>query len=291
MMRSMTGFGKSVCELSNKIVSVEIRSLNSKQLDIFTRIPNIYKDKELEMRNMISQELNRGKIELIISYENTDSASTAQINTQIVKEYYNQIREIAKELGADEGGDLLQTVMRFPESLKIAREEMDEKEWAMLAEKIGEALGSIKAFRAQEGIALEKDIMQRVDRISELLAGIDPFETERVNKIRERIHSSLTESLEKENIDESRFEQELIYYLEKIDITEEKVRLKNHCEYFREVTRDTETVGKKLGFIAQEMGREINTLGSKANHSEIQRIVVQMKDELEKIKEQLMNVL
>lgn len=288
----MTGFGKSGCELPDKIVSIEIRSLNSKQLDIFTRIPNLYREKELELRNLISQKLKRGKVELTITYENTDTAITSKINTQLVRQYYMELSKLAGEMGAeDEKNTLLQTIMRFPDALKVDKEELNEKEWQIILEKIEEALQAILAFREQEGEALEKDILHRVRKIISLLEKISAHESDRIEKVRERILASLQESFGDEKVDESRFEQELIYYIEKLDITEEQVRLRNHCEFFMEVAAEADTVGKKLGFISQEMGREINTIGSKANHAEIQRLVVQMKDELEKIKEQLMNVL
>ncbi len=289
-MQSMTGYGKSICELSSKTVAIEIKTLNSKQLDVFTRIPTIYKEKELEIRNTISRYLIRGKAELNITYENNDTTSTAKINLPLVKEYYNQLKSLTLELD-NEKEQLMQTIMRFPDTLKIDKEELDESEWQQITAKLVEALGAIKEFRIQEGKALEKDIIERVQSIRSMLKEIDPFEKDRISRIREKIRNSLNEVFEKDKVDENRFEQELVYYLEKVDITEEKVRLANHCDFFLEVAQDKESVGKKLGFISQEMGREINTIGSKANHSEIQRIVVQMKDELEKIKEQLMNVL
>jgi uncharacterized protein (TIGR00255 family) len=290
-MQSMTGYGKSICELPSKTVTIEIKSLNSKQLDVFTRIPNIYKLKELDIRNTISRYLTRGKVELNITYENNDTNSTAKINVPLVKEYYSQLRELINELDPDENETLLQTIMRFPDALKVDKEEFNEKEWNKLDEKLIEALGAIKEFRLQEGEALKKDILDRVQQIKSLLKEIVQFEKDRILRIRDKLRNSLSEVLEQEKVDENRFEQELVYYLEKVDITEEKVRLENHCDFFVEVANDTESIGKKLGFIAQEMGREINTIGSKANHTEIQRIVVQMKDELEKVKEQLMNVL
>ena len=290
-MQSMTGYGKSICNLPNKTVSIEIKSLNSKQLDVFTRIPNLYKEKELEIRNTISKYLTRGKIELNITYENNDTNSTAKINMPLVKEYYTQLKELTNELDPNENEALLQTIMRFPDTLKIGKEELDEEEWSMLNEKLVLALESIQNFRIQEGKALKKDILERVQNIRSLYRELAQFEEERVLRIREKLRNSLDDILERNKVDENRLEQELVYYLEKIDITEEKVRLASHCDFFLEVANDSTSIGKKLGFIAQEMGREINTLGSKANHSEIQRIVVRMKDELEKIKEQLMNVL
>ncbi len=291
MIQSMTGFGKATCELKNKVITIEIKTLNSKQIDIYTRLPNIYKEKELDIRNLLSQRLQRGKIECIITYEDTDIANTSRINVPLVKDYYRQMVGLLNELEIDNNEAILQTIMRFPDALKIDKEELDEEEWKAVMQKIHEAILAIDNFRKQEGSALQLDITSRIQVILAKLKEIEPFEDDRIKCIRERIESNISEVFEKEKVDQNRFEQELIYYLEKIDLTEEKVRLENHCNYFFDVLKENETVGKKLGFITQEMGREINTLGSKANHSEIQKIVVQMKDELEKIKEQLMNVL
>ncbi|MBA7569568.1 hypothetical protein ES708_11309 [subsurface metagenome] len=291
MIRSMTGFGKTSCELPDKVVSIEIKVLNSKQLDVYTRLPNIYKVKDLDIRNLLAQQLQRGKIECIITYEETDVACTSRINVPLVKEYYYQLEELIRELKIKNNDAILQTIMRFPDALKIDKEELDENEWKAVEHKINDALSAIDNFRKQEGKALQKDITGRINAILDRLKEIAPFESERISQIREKIGSSITEVFDKDKVDQNRFEQELIYYLEKIDINEEKVRLENHCNYFFEVLNEKNPVGKKLGFITQEIGREINTLGSKANHSEIQRIVVQMKNELEKIKEQLMNVL
>jgi uncharacterized protein (TIGR00255 family) len=291
MIESMTGFGKAVCELPGKVVTIEVRSLNSKQLDIYARLPNIYKEKELELRNLISQQLIRGKVEFSITYENTDISSTAQINIPLVKSYYQQLKELVSELDDRENESLLQTVMRFPDALKIDKEELNESEWEKINFKVCEALSHIITFRKQEGEALKKDIMDRIGIIRSQLEEISSFEPDRMLRLREKISSSVQSVIEQGKIDENRFEQELIYYIEKLDITEEKVRLENHCQFFLEVSMNETANGKKLSFIAQEIGREINTIGSKANHSDIQRIVVKMKDELEKIKEQLMNVL
>jgi len=291
MIQSMTGFGKAVCELTKKVVTIEIKTLNSKQLDIYSRLPNIYKQKDMEIRNLLSQKLQRGKIECIITFEDTDIASTARINGPLVKEYFRQMSDLLKELNLENNDAILQTIMRFPDALKIDKEELDESEWELVMKKILESIQAIEDFRKQEGKALHLDITSRVNGILAKLKEIKPYEEERITSIREKIDSNISEVFESNKIDQNRFEQELIYYLEKIDITEEKVRLENHCNYFFEVLEENITVGKKLGFITQEMGREINTIGSKANHSEIQKIVVQMKDELEKIKEQLMNVL
>lgn len=291
MIESMTGFGKAVCELAGKVVTIEIRSLNSKQLDIYARLPNIYKEKELEIRNQISQQLIRGKVELYITYENTDISSTAQINVPLVKSYYQQLKELVADLEAENQESLLQTIMRFPDALKIDKEELNESEWKLISSKVEEALHHINSFRKQEGEALQKDIFNRIGIIQSQLKEITSFESDRLSRLREKMSSSVQSFIEQAKIDENRFEQELIYYLEKLDITEEKVRLQNHLQFFMEVATKESANGKKLSFIAQEIGREINTIGSKANHSDIQRIVVQMKDELEKIKEQLMNVL
>ena len=287
----MTGFGKASCELEDKVVTIEIKSLNSKQLDIYARIPNIYREKELDIRNMISQKLNRGKIEININYEQTSAVNGSQINKALVKEYFNQLKELGDELSVETTERLLAIVMRFPDTLKVGKEELNEEEWKKVSDKIQEALDAMDDFRKQEGIALKKDITERLSAIEKLLGQIDQFEGERVSRIRDKLTGSLSEITDQEKVDNNRFEQELIYYLEKLDVTEEKVRLTNHCRFFLEVIETEIYSGKKLGFIAQEMGREINTLGAKANHSDIQRLVVQMKDELEKIKEQLMNVL
>ena len=287
----MTGFGRTICELDSKILTIEIKALNSKQMDIYTRLPSIYKEKELEIRNILTQNLIRGKIDFSITYETTDTTGSAIINLPLVKEYYNQLRELVKELDTKDEDTLLQTIMRFPDALKINKEELNEEEWEKVLVKIKEAIRNINEFRKQEGEALEKDIVERVKNIKNLLENIVDYETERMSKMREKIVTSLNGSIESDKIDTNRLEQELIYYLEKMDITEEKVRLINHCDFFIQTVQDEDNNGKKLGFIAQEMGREINTLGSKANHSEIQRNIVLMKDELEKIKEQLMNIL
>jgi uncharacterized protein (TIGR00255 family) len=292
MMVSMTGFGKTTCDIDGKSIAIEIKSLNSKQLDIYCRLPNKYKDKDIEIRNIVSSKLKRGKIDIIISLDNVDSATSSKINVALVKDYYDQLKEIDSKLGIQsDDTTLLSTIMRFPEVMKTDKEELEDKEWKIFTGKVEEALEMVDNFRNQEGAALEKDIMARIQLIEDLLVTIQPFENERMQKLREKINSSFNELIDKEKIDTNRFEQEMIYYLERLDITEEKVRLKNHCYFFRDVCKAEDQAGKKLGFIAQEIGREINTIGSKANHSEIQKIVVQMKDELEKIKEQLMNVL
>ena len=290
MLKSMTGFGKATCELEDKIITLEIKSLNSKQLDIFSRIPQGYREKDLEIRNILSNKLIRGKIEFNLIVEVTDIKNAAIINAPVVKEYYRQLKEIGTDAGINYDDSVLNVIMRLPESLKIEKEDLEDT-WGKLKLSIDEAILALNDFRKQEGNALKKDLLSRVENIEEKIPKIEPFEKERVKAVREKLDSNIKEYLEPDKIDSNRFEQELIYYLEKLDITEEKVRLRNHCEYFREVIESKEPVGKKLGFISQEMGREINTMGSKANHHEIQKLVVEMKDELEKIKEQVLNVL
>jgi uncharacterized protein (TIGR00255 family) len=289
-MKSMTGYGKTVCKFKDKVVTIELKSLNSKNLDLHTRLPNIYREKDLEIRNLLSRKLSRGKIELQITVDMLENAAPAHINAKVVEDYFNQLSKLQNELG-DKTEALLPTIMRLPESLKQINEELDDAEWKMLFETLEETILVLDKFRLKEGTVLKKDIVSRTKNIDKLLSGISKYEEERISKIKERIRSGLTEIMESDNYDSNRFEQELIYYLEKLDISEEKTRLKNHCNHFNEVAEEDIPVGKKLGFIAQEIGREVNTIGSKANHVDIQKLVVQMKDELEKAKEQLMNVL
>lgn len=287
----MTGFGKASCELENKKITIEVKSLNSKQLDINSRIPGFYKEKDIEVRNLISQTLVRGKVEFSMYAEVNGTDHSSVINKEIVKGYFKQFSEITKELGLDQNTELLPTIMRLPDTLKTEREELDEDEWKVLLISIKQALNDLNTFRKQEGEALEGDILKRINNISELLIQVEPLEPQRIERVKTRLQNNLNELLEKDDVDKNRFEQELIFYLEKLDITEEKVRLRNHCEYFLKTAAFDEPVGKKLGFISQEIGREINTLGSKANDSDMQKLVIRMKDELEKIKEQLLNVL
>lgn len=291
MIKSMTGYGKGVCELKDKVITIEIKSLNSKQLDIYTRIPSSYRAMDLEMRTIISQNLKRGKVELNMAVEITDAKNAGVINGPVVKDYYKQIKEIGEEIGVDYKESALQVIMRLPDSLKVEKEELDKDEWGKVLIALNDALKSVNDFRAQEGNALEADISNKVESIKNILVKIEPFEEERMNQVRQRLTANINEVKDIDKIDTNRFEQELIYYFERLDINEEKVRLRNHCSFFEEVVGYKEGVGKKLGFIAQEMGREINTIGSKANHTEIQRLVVLMKDELEKIKEQSLNIL
>ncbi|WP_282015170.1 YicC/YloC family endoribonuclease [Marinifilum flexuosum] len=292
MLISMTGFGKATLELENKKVSIEIKSLNSKQLDINTRIPNLYKEKDLVLRNEIKNQLERGKVELSVFIESVGTDKETKINKPIVEAYYQQLTELSSELGIPMDKEpILQTIVKLPDALKTEHQELDEEEWNQIFAGFKSAVADLNSFRKQEGDALQVDIFERIANIEKLLEEVPQYEANRIETVKTRINDNLKEFVEKQNVDKNRFEQEIIYYLEKLDITEEKVRLANHCKYFIETANNGNSIGKKLGFIAQEIGREINTLGSKANDSDIQKIVIQMKDELEKIKEQLLNVL
>lgn len=292
MVKSMTGFGKTTVESGNKKVVIEIKSLNSKQLDLNLRIPNLYKEKEMEIRSLIKEQLDRGKVDMCIYFDNAESDKDVSINKAVVMQYFNQMVEISNQLGMQPDKDgLLQTIMRFPDTLQVKSEELDDEEWTRLRAGIMQALEEINKFRMQEGKALMKDISHRIELIQNLAADVPQFESRRVDVIRQKLQEKMNEWTDVKNIDQNRMEQEIIYYLEKLDITEEKVRLANHCKYFMETVEKEEAPGRKIGFIAQEIGREINTMGSKANDHDIQKLVVRMKDELEKIKEQSLNVL
>jgi uncharacterized protein (TIGR00255 family) len=287
----MTGYGKSVCELDSKKITIEVKSLNSKQLDLNMRIPGLYKEKEMLIRNEVSKQLERGKVDVAIYLEATGASSSNQFNAAVVKDYFNQLRKIQEELGFAVDPAIIREIIRLPEVLDTQREELNEPEWDEVFLHLVKAIQQVKEFRNQEGETLERDIRMRIETIVSLSKEVFPFEAERIETIRTRLNDNLKEFANGKALDGNRLEQEIIYYLEKFDITEEKVRLANHCSYFTDVISEAASPGKKLGFISQEIGREINTLGSKANHHEIQRIVVKMKDELEKIKEQLLNVL
>ncbi|WP_282037406.1 YicC/YloC family endoribonuclease [Saccharicrinis aurantiacus] len=291
MIKSMTGFGKAICELPDKKISIEIKSLNSKQLDVNMRLPNLYRQKDLVLRNELSSQIGRGKVDVGFYIDFHGSEKNAIINAPVIENYYNQIKPISDKLGLSDNADILKTIMPLPDTVKIEQNELDEEEWKLIFTSFKEALSNINEFRAQEGEVLKIDIVERIENIRSLMLQIEPYETERIEKVRTRILDQLNELKDKITIDQNRFEQEMIYYLEKLDVTEEKVRLTNHLDYFTETVEKEELVGKKLGFIAQEIGREINTMGSKANHAEIQKLVIQMKDELEKIKEQNLNIL
>lgn len=292
MILSMTGYGKSVFKYKEKTVDIEVRSLNSKNLDVNVRIPGIYKEKEIEIRRIIAENLSRGKVDLLIYITEDDYSEKTLINDKVVKNYYNQLQKIAKDLGHKaELADIYQSILRLPDVLNVDEISIEDEEWKILKLTLLSILDKVQQFRAQEGKALEKDFLFRISNIEMLLKQIDKFEKQRIENIKERITAHLNEFLSDNEADKNRLEQEIIYYIEKLDITEEKIRLSNHCTYFLKTMKEEISAGKKLHFIAQEIGREINTIGSKANNSDIQKIVVQMKDELEKIKEQLMNIL
>ena len=286
----MTGFGKVTAELPSKKVTVEIKALNSKQLDLSTRIPSIYKDKEMELRSLLLQSLERGKVEFNIFIEYIGKDSPTQINLAAVDNYYNQIKVIAEKLNISVPNDWFQTLLRMPDAIKSETVEPDESEWGVVLETVKDAIKHLCDFRIQEGAMLQKLFEQKIANIATLLKEVEKYEGERIEKIKARIMDNLQKIAEKD-YDKNRFEQEMIYYIEKLDVNEEKNRLDNHLKYFISTMESGHGQGKKLGFIAQEMGREINTLGSKSNHAEMQKIVVQMKDELEQIKEQVLNVL
>lgn len=290
MIQSMTGFGKVTAELPSKKVTVEIKALNSKQLDLSTRIPSIYKEKEMEIRSLLLQSLERGKVEFSIYIEYIGKDTPTQINLAAVESYYNQIKEIADKLNIAVPSDWFQTLLRMPDVIKSEVVEVDESEWEVVYAAVKEAIKQLCDFRVQEGDMLQKMFKQKVANIAALLESVSVYEVERIEKIKARIMDNLQKVVEKD-YDKNRFEQEMIYYIEKLDVNEEKTRLDNHLKYFLTTMESGHGQGKKLGFIAQEMGREINTLGSKSNHAEMQKIVVQMKDELEQIKEQVLNVL
>ncbi len=286
MIQSMTGFGKATLQLPTKKITVEIKSLNSKGLDLNTRMPSVFREMELGLRNQLSQKLERGKVDFSLYVEVTGEETSSKINVPIVKGYINQMKAVIPN--ADET-ELMKMAVRMPDALKTERDEIDENEWKQIQTVIDEALQNIVQFRIDEGVSLEKEFLHRIANIMTLMNNAVAYDAERVETVKTRLRTALDEL--KENVDENRFEQELIFYLEKYDITEEKVRLENHLNYFIETIAGTEANGRKLGFITQEMGREINTMGSKSNHSEMQKLVVMMKDELEKIKEQVLNVL
>jgi uncharacterized protein (TIGR00255 family) len=293
MMQSMTGFGKAVSEFSNKKVVIEVKSLNSKQLDLYTKINYFYRSKELEIRNLVQQELGRGKVELSLVVDQVSEATAGvQINKVAFNNYVNQIKEISEESGVALPNDWFTVVMRMPEVLKAEQnEELSDEEWEQTLSAIKEALKALNEFRGQEGEGLKKFFIERIDTIRGYLAEVPNYEKARIDKIKARLEENLAALEEKVSLDSGRLEQEMIFYIEKLDISEEKQRLAKHLDYFIETMEKEPACGKKLGFIAQEMGREINTLGSKSNCSELQVLVVNMKDELEKIKEQVLNVL
>lgn len=291
----MTGFGKAYAEIQGRKFIIETRSLNSKQFDFSLKIPGIFRDKEIEVRNLLSQRLERGKIDLYITLESSGDIPNYSINKQVAKKYQEELKGLQAELNEEEMMGLLPLILKLPDVIQSGREVVSEEEWTIVRAGIERSVALLDEFREHEGSILDRDIRSRVDLILSLLASIEPFELKRTMFIREKLRREFKNMIEGDKssdiIDENRFEQELIFYLERLDITEERVRLKKHCDYFLETLSEQTSQGKKLGFITQEIGREINTIGSKANDADIQKIVVQMKDELEKIKEQLLNIL
>lgn len=285
MIQSMTGYGKSVIQLPTKKISIEVKSLNSKNLDLNTRMPSLYREKELSIRKLIASKLVRGKVDFSLYMEITGEETSTQINKTVVNQYIKQLKNV---VDGDET-ELLKMAIRLPDALTTEREEMDENEWSQISKEIDSSLEKIQQYRIDEGKSLETEFITRAQNISDLLDEVIEMDPDRIDGVRERLNKGISEI--KEKVDENRFEQELVYYIEKFDITEEKVRLKNHLDYFQKALKSDDSNGKKLGFISQEMGREINTIGSKSNYAPMQKLVVQMKDELEKIKEQLLNVL
>ncbi|QIE60042.1 YicC family protein [Rasiella rasia] len=285
MIQSMTGYGKHIIQLPTKKITVEIKSLNSKNLDLNTRIPSSYREKELTIRNLLAKSLTRGKVDFNLFIEMTGEATNTKVNEAVVQEYIAQLKNVV----AGDETELLKMAVRMPDALKTEREEIDDNEFAEILKAVTIALQEINTYRSDEGNVLKNDFLERIDTIEKLLTEVATIDGERMDNVRERLRNAVSEI--KERVDENRFEQELIYYLEKYDITEEKVRLENHLNYFREAINSDDSNGKKLGFITQEIGREINTIGSKSNFAPMQQLVVQMKDELEKIKEQALNVL
>ncbi|MDC1470052.1 YicC family protein [Flavobacteriaceae bacterium] len=285
MIHSMTGYGKSVLQLPNKTISIELKSLNSKSLDLNMRIPSMYKAKELELRKLIASKLHRGKVDFSLFFEITGEETFTNVNPTVVRKYMKQLEGLA----SGDAMELLKMAVKMPDAISTERDDIDENEWASILNEIHTALEKIELYRLEEGKVLEADFSNRIAIISDLLEQVLEIDPERISNVRDRLHKGVAEL--KEKYDENRFEQELVYYIEKFDITEEKVRLQNHLEYFIKTLNSADSNGKKLGFISQEIGREINTIGSKANFAPMQKLVVQMKDELEKIKEQLLNVL
>jgi uncharacterized protein (TIGR00255 family) len=291
MIKSMTGFGKNVTELPGKKITIEVRSLNSKSLDLNLRMPYIYKAKELELRADISKQIERGKVDITIFTESTQESLPVAINKTLAKTYYKELKDLSVELN-ENTTNLLALVLKMPEVMKAEREvaDLDEAEWKQVKKAVDKAIDAFQEFRSDEGKILKKEFKTRIGIIEKLLEDVIDSDAARIENVRKRIKNNIAELVEKEKIDENRFEQEIIYYIEKLDITEEKLRLKTHLDYFIKTMQEP-SAGRKLGFISQEIGREINTIGSKANDAVVQKLVVQMKDELEKIKEQINNVL
>lgn len=287
MLQSMTGFGKATGTYNGKKTVIELRALNSKSFDLYLKLPSLFKEKEIDVRKILGNNLDRGKIEAVISIENTGDNSDYVINKSLATKYYNELKDFSDSVGANVE-NLMSSIVRLPDVLVSQDEELTDEQWSFLEKCLLEAITNLKEFRLQEGASLQSDFENRIGEIDRLLKEVPKYESVRIENIRERMLKGLEEA---KNVDENRFEQELIFYIEKLDVSEEKVRLENHLNYFKETIETGGVIGKKLGFIAQEIGREINTLGSKAQHAELQKLVVNMKDNLEKIKEQVLNTL
>lgn len=290
MLTSMTGFGKASGTYAEKKITVELKSLNSKQFDLTVKIPQLYREKELTLRAMLAEQLGRGKVDLTIYTEEADGDKKVSINQNLALSYLDELKTLSSKSGLALSSDVLRTVLNMPDVLQSEKSELDEEEWIAVEGVIKDASAQLQNFRKDEGYRLEKDIQERIENIETLRQEVEPHLADRLKGVRERIEKNIQDLLDEDQGEKNRLEQEIIYYLEKLDITEEHVRLKGHCEYFIETIQNKEMAGKKLAFISQEIGREINTMGSKANYVPIQKLVVQMKDELEKIKEQLLNI-
>lgn len=291
MVTSMTGYGKATKDLGSTKITVQIKSLNSKGIDLNVKLPSLYREKELEVRSMLSNLLQRGKIDMMLTAENQDETSKLSINKELFKSHYTALKQLKADLGDTDPSDLIRLVCGLPDVMVTETKELDENEWKEVLAVIKDAVNALEEFRQQEGDILKDEFTLRVNTIAQLLEDVKLYEEDRIKTVRERITKHLDELISADNYDKDRLEQELVFYMEKFDVTEEKVRLKGHCDYFISTMNEDGAQGKKLGFISQEMGREINTLGSKANDSNIQKLVVGMKDELEKIKEQVLNTL
>jgi len=288
----MTGYGRAEGEVNNRKFTIELKTLNSKQFDMLSRIPSVYKEKELQIRSILQQKLERGKIEITINVEDSKADMNFSINNELAKQYYNEIVGLQKDLGLENNNEIMSTILKLPEVIQVVPEVLEEEEWEGMQKIIHQAVDLCNASRLKEGKVLENDFTTRIASISVLLLNVNKYEDQRIVRIKEKLKTDLEKYFEEKKIDQNRLEQEMVYYIDKIDITEEKVRLKNHCNYFLQTLAEADTAnGKKLNFISQEIGREVNTIGSKANDADIQKLVVQMKDELEKIKEQLFNIL
>ncbi len=291
MIYSMTGYGRIVKDIPGKKITIEIKTLNSKQLDLSIRLPSYYREKELDIRNKIAHKLMRGKVDFAMYVELAEEQTNTTINEPAYKAYYKQLSKIYESMDVNMPGEAIEGLLKLPDVLSATHEELDEQEWKEIAGIIDQVLEQCNAYRQQEGKAMHNDLKQRIETIHELLEQTKPIEKKRIEHVKSRIHTKLDEFIDPEKVDENRFEQELIYFLDKLDVNEEMVRLENHCAYFVKTMDEEGAVGKKLGFISQEIGREINTLGSKANDAKMQKLVVDMKNQLEKIKEQALNIL